>query len=320
MRQILCRFGLLICFFAVSVLAQDKPAEQDDVIKIETDLQMFEVTVTDAEGNFVRGLQNKDFKLFEDDSERSIEFFESLRKKDDGRPLSIVFALDVSGSMTADELTKLQTAMNSFISRLANFESTFAIMTFGMQVKTLQSFTNNPKKLEQSLEKLPREPNGLSTHAYDAVDDAIRLLQKKAPQTRLQKRTRRAVIVVTDGFPVGDTVAPKTVIERANQAETTIYTVLLPSFSRLSSNRKPLPTPFELSGIIDKTGGSTFYATDKDFEPLFRALAEEITASYSIAFYPSEEKKRDGRFHNVRIEVGKGYKVKQNRPGYQAQK
>ena len=39
---------------------------------------------------------------------------------------------------------------------------------------------------------------------------------------------KRAVLVVTDGFPVGDTVHPRTVIERANAADASIYVVTLP--------------------------------------------------------------------------------------------
>jgi hypothetical protein len=111
-------------------------------------------------------------------------------------------------------------------------------------------------------------------------------------------------------------VSPKTVIERANEAETSIYSVILPSFSRLQGNKKPLPTPLEVSGIVEKTGGKSFYAHERDFEPLFKSLAEEITASYVLAFYPDEEKRRDGKFYNVKIEAPAGLQVKQNREGY----
>ena len=123
--------------------------------------------------------------------------------------------------------------------------------------------------------------------------------------------------MITDGFPVGDTVSPKTVIERANQAETTVYSVILPSFSRIQSGKKPLLTLLEASGLIEKTGGRTFYAAEEDFEPLFRILAEEITSSYVLAFYPARENRNDGKFHEVRIESRNSFKLKQNRAGYE---
>lgn len=303
----------LILFLSFTVFAQDS----GDVIRVNTELVSFEISVTDKNGKPVRGLDAKDFKVYEDGVERPIEFFEPIKKADDGRPLSIVFALDVSGSVTPDELIELHDALQNFVRRLADYNSYFAVMTFGMQVKTLQSFTNRPEKLEKTFDKLLREQEGLSTHAYDAVDDAVRLLKKKSPASVNRKPPKRAVVLITDGFPVGDTIAPRTVIERANEAETTVYSILLPSFSRMQRDKKPLPTPLEVSGLLEKTGGRAFYATEKSFEPLFKSLAEEITASYVVAFYPKTENGQDGKFHRVQIETPKDFQIKQNRAGYE---
>ncbi|MGI8556406.1 MAG: VWA domain-containing protein [Pyrinomonadaceae bacterium] len=304
----------LLLFSAVHAQQQQ---QSDEVVRVPTDLTAFEVTVTDKDGKPVRGLEAKDFKIIEDGVERKSDFFEPLKKSDEGRPLAVVFALDVSGSMTPEELLRLRSALETCIGRLADYDSYFSIMTFGMQVKTLQSCTNKPEKLEKTFVKILSDQDGLSTHAYDAVDDAIRLLVKKSPATSRNKLVKRAVVLITDGFPVGDTVTPKTVIERANAAETSIYTVILPSYSRLQGGRKPLPTPLEVSGLVEKTGGRSFYANEKDYEPLFKSLAEEITSSYVLAFYPSEKNRTDGKFHKVEIEVPKGLQIKQNRNGYQ---
>lgn len=312
----LSRFAVLI--LALTALSFTVRAQNpDDVIRVDTELVAFEVTVTDKDGKPVRGLDAKDFKLFENGVERQIDFFEPIRRQNENRPLSIVFALDVSGSMTTDELTQLQSALQKFVKRLADYNSYFAVMTFGMEVKTLQSFTNKPPKLEKTFEKILRDQEGLSTHAYDAVDEAIRLLRKKSPPTLKNQLPKKAVILITDGFPVGDTVSPKTVIERANNAETTVYSVLLPSFSRLQGNKKPLLTLLEASGLVEKTGGKTFYVNENNFDPLFKSLEEEITSSYVLAFYPKTEARKDGKFNEVRIETPNNLKIRQNRTGYQ---
>jgi VWFA-related protein len=304
---------LIITAFSFAVCAQNG----DDVIRVDTELVAFEVTVSDKDGKPVRGLNAKDFKLFENGVERQIDFFEPVRKQNENRPLSIVFALDVSGSMTNEELVQLQSALQQFVKRLADYNSYFAVMTFGMEVKTLQSFTNKPQKLEKTFEKVLRDEEGLSTHAYDAVDEAVRMLRKKSPPTVKNQLPKRAVILITDGFPVGDTVSPKTVIERANDAETTVYSILLPSFSRLQGNKKPLLTLLEASGLVEKTGGKTFYVNESNFEPLFKSLEEEITSSYVLAFYPKLETPKDGKFREVRIETPQNLKIRQNRTGYQ---
>jgi len=223
--------------------------------------------------------------------------------------------------MTSEEIVRLRAALQSFSSYLSDHPAVYAVMAFGMQVKTVQKFTADPRKLDESLERLSRDaPNGLSTHTYDAVDDAIRLLVRSAPRTRERRLMKRAVLVVTDGFPVGDTVKPQTVIERANAADVSVFVVTLPSYSRVmaSSTQIPLPTPLDVSGLAELTGGRSLYANERDYAPLFRALAEEVSSAYVLAFYPPEEKRRDGQLHTIRVEGPRGLTLRQSRSEYRA--
>lgn len=304
--------ALFVLFLPFIVAAQ----EPEDVVRVDTELVSFEVTVTDRSGRPVQNLRATDFRLFEDGVERPIDFFQPI-KKVEGRPLSVVFALDVSGSMTDSEMTKLRSAMQSFISRLADYNSYFAVVSFAMDVRTLQGFTNRRDKLEKSFDKLVRDQDGLSTHAYDAIDDSIRLIGRKSPKEIRGKMPKRAVILVSDGFPVGDVVSPETLVERANAAETSIYSVILPSYSRLQLDKKPVMTPLEASGLVEKTGGKSFYATDKSFDALFQSLAEDITASYAIAIYPETSNRgSDAVPKKVTISSKAGFTVRQNRTEY----
>ncbi len=298
--------------FSAKAVAQNT---ESDVIRVDTELASFEISVTDSAGKPVRNLTAADFKIFENGTERSVDFFQPIRLRDDERPLSIVFALDVSGSMTDAELLKLRDAMQQFIDRLADYNSYFAVMTFSMNVKIAQPFTNRRDRLERTFRQIIGDRRGLSTHAYDAVDDAIRLIERRSPKAIGTRVPRRAVIVVTDGFPVGDVVAPETVIERANEAETSVYALILPSFSRIHGNSRPVMTPFEASGLVERTGGKSLYANQRSYEPIFAALAEELTSSYAIAFYP-ERVPKDNEYADVRIESVSGLKVVQNRTRY----
>jgi VWFA-related protein len=299
------------------------PGEQepDDVLRFETDLVSVDVTAMDVEGRPVRNLRQEDFKVFSDGIEQQVSFFQIEKRAGEMRPLAIVFALDVSGSMTTTEIERLRTALRSFSNQLSSHPVVYAVMTFGMRVKTVQKFTNEPGKLDQALERLTKDaPSGLSTHTYDAVDDAIRLLVRSAPRTKERRLMKRAVLVVTDGFPVGDTVSPPTVIERANAADVSVFVVTLPSYSRVlaSASQTPLPTPLDVSGLAELTGGRNVYAIEKDYGPLFRSLAEEVSSAYVIAFYPPEEKRRDGKTHSIRVEGPKGLTLRQSRVEYKA--
>ncbi len=296
------------------------PREQDeDVVRFDTDLVSVDVIAVDLQGRPVKSLRPEDFKVQLDGVEQPISFFQLEDRNGEPRPLAIVFALDVSGSMTAEEMSRVRAALQLFSSHLASHSVVYAVMTFGMRVKTVQKFTSDSRKLDEAIQRLVRDaPSGLSTHTYDAVDDAIRLLVRSAPRTRDRRLMKRAVLVVTDGFPVGDTVAPATVIERANAADISVFVVTLPSYSRLMASSAPLPTPLDVSGLAEMTGGRSVYANEQDYGPLFRALAEEVTSAYVIAVYPPEEKRRDGQKHTIRVEGPRGLTLRQSRVEYKA--
>src|SRR5690606_10725541 len=303
-------FAISCAAFSLMLLGAPGLA-QDDVIRVDTELITFEVSAADAGGKPVRGLSADDFRITVDGVERPVDFFRPVVDNTRTRPLIVVFALDVSGSMTKEEIARLSDSVRYFAGKLTPGDSYFAVLAFAMEIRTIRSFTNRPDKLSRSLDKLYHRQDGLSTHGYDAVDQAVRMIAKKTPKSIRGRMQKRAVVVVTDGFPVGDIVSPATVIERANDAETSVYAVILPSYSRLQRDRKPLLTPFEASGLIDKTGGSTFYATGKDMDRLFDSIADEITSSYAIAFYAKEGDKE--KPHTVKIESKRGFTVTQNR-------
>ncbi|MEP6569350.1 MAG: VWA domain-containing protein [Acidobacteriota bacterium] len=296
--------------------------EPVEVLKIDTDLVSLDVVANDSEGRPIRNLKQEDFKVYLDNVEQPLAFFQVEQRNGEPRPLAVVFALDISGSMSGEEMERLRGALNAFSAQLSGHSTLYAVMAFGMNVKVLQKFTGDAAKLDRTFDRIAREPNGLSTHTYDAVDDAIRMLVRHAPRTRERRLLKRAVLVVTDGFPVGDTVSAPTVIERANAADASIYVVTLPSYSRImaASSQTPLPTPLDVSGLAELTGGRSVYADQKNYEPLFRALAAEVTSAYVLAFYPAEQKRHDGQFHNIRVEGPGGLILKQSRSGFQAGK
>lgn len=294
----------------------------DEVLKIDTDLVSVDVRANDSDGRPLRNLVQEDFKVYVDGAEQPLAFFQVERRSGEPRPLAMVFAVDISGSMTPEEMERLRRALNAFSEKLSDHPALYAVMSFGMTVKTVQKFTTEATKLDRAVERLAKEPNGLSTHTYDAVDDAVRMLVRHAPRTREGRLIKRAVLVVTDGFPVGDTVSAPTVIERANAADASIYVVTLPSYSRVlpAALQNPLPTPLDVSGLAELTGGRSVYADENSYEALFRALAEEVTSAYVLAFYPPEQKRHDGKFHTVKVQGPNGVMLNQSRPGFQTAK
>jgi VWFA-related protein len=305
--------GLLLA--SVALQAQEKKQSAGEgIIKIDTDLVMVEVTATDKRGNYVRNLKAEDFRLLVDGQPRKIDFFSVTDEVTLSRPLAVVFALDLSGSLKPEEIETLRSSALKF-TEIMKGESVFATLAFNYEVKVLQDFTPEQKKLERAFAKM--ENFGGSTRIYDAIDKAVTMLGRRAHFSKSQRPLRRAVIVITDGFDSSSLIDSRELIRRANAAGVTVYSITLPSYI-LSASRSTerVITPLDASRIVAATGGRDFAADAHDFAPVFRALAEEIRASYGLAYYPEM---RDGRQHDVRVEpVNASLQLRTNRTTFLA--
>jgi VWFA-related protein len=188
-------------------------------------------------------------------------------------------------------------------------------MSFNYKVKIVQDFTSSPEKIEQAFAKMNKFEG--STRIYDTLDRAVTMLNRSAPRTRNGRPVRRVVVVITDGFDSASIIDRREVIRRANDAGVTIYSVTLPSFALSPTDSATrVITPLDASRIVSATGGQDFSADAHDFTPIFKALAEEIRASYSLAYYPDNH---DGKRHELRIKTSRpGIEIRANRTGYTA--
>ncbi len=283
------------CFFTLP--AQIKK-DQDEVLKIDTDLVMVEAVAMDKAGTYIRNLKVEDFRLWVDEKPAKIEFFQVTDEVALSRPLAVVFALDVSGSLKPEEVAVLRKAALKFTEVLQG-ESVFSALAFNYDVKVYQDFTSDQKKLAKALAKMDSFEG--STRIYDALDKAVLMLSRRASRARNNQPLRRVVIVITDGFDSSSMINTRELIRRANAAGVTVYSITLPSFI-LSASRGAdrVITPLDASRIVAATGGLDFSANARDFSPVFKALAEEIRASYGLAYYPEI---RDGKQHQIRVEA-----------------
>jgi hypothetical protein len=128
LRKRICSIILLLMLGSSVLLAQEKKQSAgEDILKIDTDLVMVEVTATDKRGNYVRNLTADDFRMFIDGRERKIDFFNVTDEITLSRPLAVVFALDLSGSLKPSEIETLRTSALKF-TELMKGESVFAAM------------------------------------------------------------------------------------------------------------------------------------------------------------------------------------------------
>jgi len=300
------------------VLAQSKKkADKDDAIKLESELVTLDATVTDKDGNYIRDLKGDDFVVYEDGVLQKLDFFGTDEKAELTRPLAAVFALDISGSIQPEEIVKQRDAAESFV-RLVRPESVFAVLAFNYQIRVLQDFTSDPGKISQSFRKIG--PAEGSTKIFQSIDRAVSML-KRGPMWRGGRRLRRVVIVITDGYDSVDPIDQTDLIRRANDSAVTVYSITLPSYMPGVGQKQRALTLLDASHIVPATGGADFSADSGDFTQAFKAIAEEIRASYTLAYYPPEGGRHDGRVHQIRVELKKpGLLLKTSRQSYVAQK
>src|SRR4029079_5157364 len=74
-------------------------AQDDDVIRTNTDLVVLNVTVTDKAGQYIKGLKLTDFKVFEEGVEVQTDMIANFSVQES--PYAAVVLLDSSGSMEA---------------------------------------------------------------------------------------------------------------------------------------------------------------------------------------------------------------------------
>lgn len=303
------------CILAALLIIAPAFAQQDDKpIRLQTDLVTIDATVTDKDGNFIRNLKAEDFVLYEDGEQQKLDFFEANEQATMTRPLAVVMAIDTSGSIKPEEIVRQREATESFM-RLVRPDSIFAIIAFNSDVRVLQDFTSDPKKISQAFQKIGSVTG--SSKIFGSIDRAVSML-KRAPHFRGGRRLRRVVIVLTDGY---DNVSPPDqpdLIKRANDAEVTVYSITLPSYMPGVGPAQRIMTLLDVSRIVPLTGGVDFSADAKDFTPVFKTIAEEIRSSYTLAYYPSEKNRRDGRLHQIQVECKRvGAIIRASRSSYQ---
>lgn len=309
--------NVFILFIIVAFVLSAFGGQSDKPIKLQSDLVTVDVTVTDKDGNFLRNLKTEDFVIYEDEAPQKLDFFEASEATALTRPLAVVLALDISGSITPEEIDRQRKATESFV-KLVQPESVFAVLAFNNEIRILQDFTNNPQKISQAFNKI-KDSSG-STRIFASIDRAVTMLSK-VPRYRGGRRLRRVVVVVTDGYDNVDSTEQSNLIRRANDAEVTVYSITQPSYVTGNIQGRRMMTLLDVSRIVPQTGGTDFSADVRDFTPVFKALAEEIRAGYTLAYYPSDKSRQDGRIHQIRVEVKRsGALIRLSRTNYQAAK
>jgi Ca-activated chloride channel family protein len=279
----------VFCLFTLSIYAQQK-IEEDEVVRVNADLVVLNVAVTDDNGKHVSGLKKEDFKVFEDNRPQIVTTFSA-----EETPFAAVILIDTSGSMES-RVSLARGAAIRFLDGLRADDVT-AVFKFDSKVEGIQEFSNS-RDLSPMVYEL--KAYGM-TVLYDAI---VRAAQELA----IRPEKRKAIIVLSDGMDTRSGASLDKALNSALAIDASVYAVDMSADGGSQTSNKQ--NAGILKSLAEKTGGR-FVATPGGpaLREAFQSIVQELGQQYTIGYQPSNLQ-RDGRWRAIKVEL--------NRPKYQA--
>ena len=160
-------------------------------IRSSVTLVQVDCTVTAPDGTQVRGLNQNDFRLFEDGAAQEISSFDAS-----ATPASIALVIDASPSIY-HALAEMRGAARALAENLSPADQ-IAVVSFSDQAHLLLPFSTNRKLLDRAIESqyLARVENSSESQIYQSVFYTARELF-------FGRTGRKAVVLLTDGQDSG---------------------------------------------------------------------------------------------------------------------
>ena len=273
-------------------------------IQSNVNLVVLHASVLNDRGVFVPGLQQGDFRVFEDKVERKLAVF-----KQEDVPVSVGLVIDNSGSMR-DKRPSVNAAALTFV-ETSNPQDEAFVVNFNddYYLDTEHDFTSDIEEMKEALERI--DARG-STALYDAVIGSLDHLKKG-------HKDKKVLLVITDGDDNFSHHKLADVIFEAEHSDAIIYTIGLYSKddmkeSEMRSARR------NMQKLADATGGAAYFPEDvADTEAICTQIAHDIRNQYTLAYYPTNSA-QDGTFRNVAVQItpphGMGKLIVRTRSGY----
>lgn len=259
-------------------------------MRVDVDLVLLPVIVTNRAGVVVQGLQASSFTVLEDKTPKPIISFGS-----EDVPCSIGVVVDLSGSMHG-KAGAAAGAMRAFFDT-ANPEDEAFLLTVSTQPATLSGFTQDFGNLES---QLSNSRAGGATALVDTIHLALERLHAA-------HNPRRALLVISDGMDNHSRYSEMELLHYAEEADIQIYTIgMTPS----GANKKPIELTEERSGLAfldhlaERSGGLSFtLASYENPVPIASRIGRAIREQYLIGYRPSPGEPGKWRSVNVKVDV-----------------
>jgi VWFA-related protein len=222
---------------AISAVGQEQsnPRIRDNQVRVTTNEVIVPVTITDTSGELVLNLSQKDFRVYEDGIEQTINSWEL-----GGEPLAVVLLIETSSRLSAMAPVVHSTG-GIFTATVMALSGEAAVVTYDSTVEVTQPFTPDHDSIEKAISETKFA--GGQVNLYDAMAASIELL-KARPSTH-----RRVMLIIGESQDNGSKSKLRDVVREAGNANISIYVVGLSSAVADLRSNSTGTSPLKLPGL-----------------------------------------------------------------------
>jgi VWFA-related protein len=288
-----------------------QPQDDDEVLRVRTDLIVFPARIRDRKGQRPNGLKESDLRLKDPDrATRGLYLAAGVDR------VAMVFALDESGSLRYI-INEQRNAALQLYERFGS-RSSIAVLHFAETPQVASAFARDSAAARSAFEVSVR--SNQHTAIFDAAAKAVEMFTS-LPRVRSE---RRIVILISDGLDNLSQTKPGVVVDAAREKNVSFYVIHLPLFEPRDGRLAVRSAAEGFRGLAEKTGGKYFLATDSplaprgkiDLAPIFRAIEDDLRSQYLIGFYIAE-KAHDGQLHKLSLSLPEGLEYEIPGRGYE---
>jgi Ca-activated chloride channel homolog len=253
-------------------------------IRVNVDMVLVPVTVTDPMNRLVTGLERENFQIYDNNTGEKIKSFAT-----EDAPLSIGIVFDLSGSMQG-KFNRARKALTAFL-HTCNPQDEFFVVGFNDRPAIIVDYTSDIEDVEARMVMLrPQNRTALIDAMYLAVD-----------KLKTAKYERKAMLVISDGGDNRSRYTEGELTRSVRESEVQIFSMGI--FDEYASTEEEQQGPMLLNGLCEATGGRLFKVPDVGvLDEVAERISEQLRDEYVIGYTPTD-RKRDGTWRKLKVRL-----------------
>lgn len=268
----------------------------DYTVRVDVPVVNVDVTVTTKDGHFIPGLNQGNFRVYEDGVPQTVTSFQRSEA-----PITAVLLVEFA----ATNYNFVYDMLNSsyvFASQLRP-QDWVAVVSYDMKPSILVDFTQDKSAIYGALNSM-RMPMFSETNLFDALWDTLDRMDRI--------EGHKYIILVSSGV---DTFSKKNldnVLKKVQATrDVTIYTISTGVLLRLiveprmsgETNLTFLQADNQMQTFARMTGGMSFQPRfEAELPEIFRSINSIIRNQYTLSYQPSNSK-QDGSYRKIKVEL-----------------